>query len=128
MKKRFTEEEKRRAVADYVSGRRSAEQVSRELGVPRGYLYRWRVEFGERAKGARIDELEEQGHNRDQIRQILKLEEELVEYKKMVGEQALVIDLLKKLQNSSISQRESAVTGLLDSLKKSDQSKKPARS
>lgn len=127
-RRQFTDEQKRKAVDDYVSGRKTAEQVAIENGVERGVVYKWRVQLDERAKGARIEELEEQGFSREQARIIEQQREELEAYKATVAQQAVIIDLLKKLQTSSASQRESDVIGLIETTKRLARSKRPARS
>jgi transposase-like protein len=126
-RRQFTEEQKRKAVDDFVSGRKTAEQVAIENDVERGVIYKWRVQFDERAKGARIDELEEQGFSREQARIIEQQREELEAYKATVAQQAVIIDLLKKLQTSNASQRESDVTGLIETTKRLARSRRPAR-
>lgn len=127
-RRQFTDEQKRKAVDDYVSGRKTAEQVAIENGVERGVVYKWRVQLDERAKGARIEELEEQGFSREQARIIEQQREELEAYKATVAQQAVIIDLLKKLQTSSASQRENDVIGLIETTKRLARSKRPARS
>lgn len=127
-RRQFTDEQKRKAVDDYVSGRKTAEQVAIENGVERGVVYKWRVQLDERAKGARIEELEEQGFSREQARIIEQQREELEAYKATVAQQAVIIDLLKKLQTSSASQRENDVIGLIETTKRLARLKRPARS
>ena len=109
----ISEERKQSAVAEYVSGRRRAEDIANELGVPQGYLYRWRVQFDEKSKSARTEELESMGHSRNDAERILSLELEVEEYKKKLAEQVLITELLKKLQTSQFSQPESELTGLI---------------
>jgi transposase-like protein len=123
----ISDEQKLKAVAEYVSGERRAEEVARELGVPQGYLYKWRVQFDEQAKGARVEELESMGHTRSEARKIQSLEAELEEYKKKLAEQVLINDLLKKLQTSRASQPESELTGLIRTSKNLDRKGKPAK-
>ena len=127
-KKVFSENEKRRAVDDYVSGRKSADQVAAEMGVARGYVYKWRVQLDEKAKGARIDELESQGVSPTDARRMQAMEDELAAYKAKVAEQAVIIDLLKKLQTSTVSPPESELSGLIATTKKLARSRKPVRS
>ena len=83
----FSEEEKRRAVDDYVSGRKSAEGAGAAAGVTAAVIYKWRVQLTENARGHRIEELEAQGHNpSDDVRRIMALEEELAAYKEKLVE------------------------------------------
>lgn len=126
-RRQFTDEQKRRAVDEYVSGRRTVEQIAAELNVNSGMIYKWRVQLDEKAKGARIDELESQGLSTQAARKILQLEAEIEEYQKKVAQQSVIIDLLKKLQTSPNSQPESELTGLIDTAKRLARSKKPAK-
>ena len=56
---------------------------------------KWRVRQEGKARQERIGELGAEGHHPQDAKRIQRLEEELVEYKKKVGEQTLIIDLLK---------------------------------
>lgn len=125
-KRFYPEDLKRQAVEDYVSGRKTAAQVASELGVAQGVIYKWKVRFDEKAKGARIDELQAQGADLQQARRIVELEEELAEYQKKVGQQAVLIDLLKKLQppNSPLA---NVSHGLSDIMKHVARSKRPVK-
>jgi len=125
-RKTFTQEQRKKAVEEYISGSKSAAQIAAELGTDPTHIYRWKVATEEKAKGARIDALEAEGHDPEAARKILKLEEELEEYKKKVGEQSLIIDLLKKLPQRS-SRPESELSGLIDTMKSSARKRKPAK-
>ena len=127
LRRRFGDEQKRKAVDDYVSGRKSAQQVAEENGVEVGVVYKWRVQLDENAKGARIEELEATGLSTQAARKILAQEAEIAAYQKKVAEQAIIIDLLKKLQPSTISQPESELSGLLDTIRKLARSKRPVK-
>lgn len=126
-RRQFTDEQKRMAVDDYVSGRKTAEQVAAENDVNATVIYKWRVQLDEKAKGARVDELESQGLSTQAARKILQLEAEVEEYQKKVAQQAVIIDLLKKLQPSTTSQPESELTGLIDTAKRLARSRKPSK-
>jgi transposase-like protein len=123
-RRQFTDEQKRMAVDDFVSGRKTAAEVAAEYEVPAGVIYKWRVWLDEKAKGARVDDLEAQGINSQAARKILQMEAEIEEYQKKVAQQAIIIDLLKKLQKSPSSQPESELTGLIDTAKKLARSRK----
>jgi transposase-like protein len=127
VRRQFTDEQKRIAVDDYVSGRKTAAQVAAENDVPVGVIYRWRVQLDEKAKGARIDELEAQGMSPQAARKIQQQEAEIEEYQKKVAQQAIIIDLLKKLQPSTSFQPESELTGLIDTTRKLARSKRHAK-
>jgi transposase-like protein len=94
---RFTLEQKRAAIDDFESGRRTAAQVAASLGIAQGVIYKWRTMLAEKAKGARVDELESEGHNPEDARRIMQLEIELELYKQKVAELTIREDLLKKL-------------------------------
>ncbi len=115
-KRYFSEEVKKRVVDDYVSNRRTAADLALELNIAQGLIYKWKVKFDEQAKGARIDELQAQGADPTQARRILDLETELAEFQKKVGQQAVLIDLLKKLQPPS-SPLANVSNGLTDIIK-----------
>lgn len=125
-RKTFTPEQRKRAVEEYISGSKTVAEIAAELGIDPTHIYRWKVSLEEQAKGARIDALEADGHDPQAARKILRLEEELEEYKKKVGEQSLIIDLLKKLPQRS-SQPESELSGLIDTMKSSARKRKPAK-
>jgi len=121
----FSEEVKRMAVEDFVSGRKSAAQVAAENGVTPAHVYKWRTQSEEKAKGLQIEELESQGRSRADALLILQLQAERDAYQKMAGEQAVIVDLLKKRLRSTNSQQWNELTGLIETLEKSVQ--KPKR-
>ena len=126
-RRHFSDEIKRQAVEGFVSGRRSAAEISTELGVAQGVIYRWRVQLEEQSQGIRIGELEAEGRSPEDAKRIQRLEEELTEYKRKVGEQTLIIDLLKKLRRSGIYLPESELSGLIDTIKSSARRRGGAR-
>lgn len=126
-KRKFTEEMKRSAVDDYVSGRKSAAQVAAELGIAPGQIYSWRVKFDELAKGAKINDLMASGRSAEDIKYILDLEAERDAYQRTVGEQTMIIELLKKRLKSTSSQQRSELTGLIETLERAVQKRKPAK-
>lgn len=93
----FSDEDKRRAVDDYVSGRKSAEEAGASVGVSSAIIYKWRVQLAEKSKNTRRDELEALGHNPADVRRIMQLEEELSAYKEKLAEALFHNDILKKL-------------------------------
>ena len=122
----FTREQRKKAVEEFVSGTKSAGEIAAELGIDPTHIYRWKVAAEEKAKGLRVDALEAEGHPPEVARHILKLEEELVEYKKKVGELTLINDLLKKLRPKSL-QSGSELTGLIETIRDSERKRKPAK-
>jgi transposase-like protein len=122
-RKAFSKEEKKKAVDDYVSGKRSAQQVADDLSVDVHYIYRWKIQFDEESKGLRIEELEKQGISREAAKKISQMEDEISVYQKKVAEQSVIIDLLKKIQNSTNLAPESELSGLIATTKKLDRKK-----
>jgi transposase-like protein len=123
-RRKFSDEVKQRAVDDYVSGRRSAAQVAAELETSVGQIYSWRVQLEEKTKGAKIDELEAMGRSREDVEFILQLQKERDAYQRTVGEQTVIIELLKKRLRSTNLQQRSELTGLIETLERSVQSRK----
>ena len=123
-RRKFTDAAKRAAVADYVSGRKSAAQVAAEYEISDSLVYKWKVELDEKEKGARIDELQASGRSREDAKVILQLEAERDAYQLMVGEQAVIIELLKKRLMSTNSQQRSELTGLIETLERAAQKRK----
>ena len=89
----FTDATRRAAVDDYVSGRKSAAQVAAANQISVAQVYRWKVQLDEKDKGARLDELEASGRSREDAKEILRLEAERDAYQRVVGEQAVIIEL-----------------------------------
>lgn len=97
-RRKFTDEQKRQAVDDYVSGRKTAAEVAAECDVAQGQVYKWKVQIEE----GRIQELETQGRSPSDARLIQRQEDEIAMYQKKVAELTLLNDLLKKLQRPEI--------------------------
>jgi transposase-like protein len=123
-KRKFSDEVKLAAVNDYVTGRKSAAQVAAELGVSPGQIYSWRVKLDEIAKGSRVDELTSSGRSKEDAKFILELEAERDAYQRTVGEQTMIIELLKKRLRSTNSQQRSELTGLIETLERAVQKRK----
>lgn len=94
-RRKFSEELKRAAVDDYVSGRKTATQIAAENEISVSHVYKWKIQFDENAKGARVDELESTGVSREHAKELLEIKAERDAYQRMVGEQAVIIELLK---------------------------------
>lgn len=126
-RRKFAEEQKRKAVDEYVSGERSVVEIAAELQVAPELIYKWKSNFELEKKRARIDDLTEAGATRAMALKIQQQEDEIAEYQKKVAELTLINDLLKKLRDSRASARESELTGLIATHKKSAQNKKPVK-
>jgi len=66
------------------------------------------------------EDLTDAGATRQMALKIQRQEEEIAAYQKKVAEQSVIIDLLKKLQTPRSYQSESKLSGLIDTIKKSD--------
>lgn len=112
-----TIEDKKKLVEEYVSGTSSAEAIAEREKLERGMLYKWKAQLENRARDERVEALEEAGHNPDDIRRIMELEDELAAAKTKIADQALAIDLLKKIQpNYQSGKKSSGYTELKSSL------------
>lgn len=127
-KRKFSDATKRAAVDDYLSGRKTAAQVAAEHEVSTGQVYSWRVQLDEKAKNSRVDELEAAGRSPEDVKLILQLEAERDAYQKTVGEQTVIIELLKKRLRSTSSQQRSELTGLIEMLEQSVRKRKHGKS
>ena len=86
----YTPEFKVRVVLEIITSKKSLSQASREYGITDSVLSRWRQEFLERAP-----QIFEQGKAEDsQAQRIAELE-------RLVGRQALQLDMAKKVFGSS---------------------------
>ena len=104
----FTREHKKKLVDEYVSGTSSAEAIADREKLDRGQLYKWKAQLENHAREDRAGQLEEAGHDPDDIRRIMELEDELEAAKAKIADQALAIDLLKKIQPSYQSGKRSS--------------------
>jgi transposase-like protein len=120
----FTEEQKRTAVDDYVSGRKTAAQVAADLAVAPDQVYKWKISQDERAKGLSAEELEAAGSRAEDITRIQELEAELKEARLLLAEKTIVEELLKKRLRSTNSQQRSELTGLIETMEQLAQKRK----
>jgi len=124
----FTEEQKLEAVSDYTSERKTAAEVASDLNIAVGQIYRWKAEFERKNKEAKIQVLVDQGLTVKLAKKIQSQQDEIELYQKKLAEQAVIIDLLKKLQTSASSPLESELSGWIDTTKKWDRKRKPVKS
>lgn len=117
-RKKFTEEEKRKAVTDYVSEVKTAQEIANELGTDIHSIYRWRTFYDEQKKGVRLSELQAGGCTQELAERIVRQQDELEAYQKKVAEQAMIIDILKKLRKLGPLPPESELSGLIATEKK----------
>ena len=126
-RRKFSEEDKRRAVEEYVTGKRSVVNIAEELNVATGLIYKWKSDFELKAKKGRVADLTEAGATRAMAIKIQQQEEEIAAYQKKVAELTIINDLLKKLQTPSSYQSESELSGLIDTIKQSGRKQRLAK-
>ena len=95
-------EYKRRVVAEYLSGKISADELAKREGLVRGQIYKWRVQLDQRQRLERIEVIADtEGVSLEQARRIRDLEEELLATQQKLAQTVLENELLKKLQPNS---------------------------
>ena len=123
-RRKFTEEAKAKAVADYVGGVKSTQEIAKDLGVEVHSIYQWRAALDEKKRESRLSGLQAGGADIDLAERVLRQEEEIAIYQKKIAELTVVVDLLKKLQTSGPYQPESELSGLIATTKKSARKRK----
>ena len=126
-RRKYSEEFKRQVVEDFVSGRKTAGQLAAEHGFSSAQIYQWKSQLKVQDRTQHFNALVDSGYSREQAERIQQLEDELAQYKRMVAQQALELDLLKKLERGGPSRSESELTGLIDIMKKSARRKGRAK-
>lgn len=119
-RRKFSLEQKKKAVDDYVAGVKPAAEIASELGITTQLLYSWRVQADDTKRDSRVSELTTTGLDPAAARRMQLMEEEIAHYQKKVAEQAVMIDLLKKLRGLKTCQPESELSGLIATTKKLD--------
>lgn len=125
-RRKYTIEFKRQLVDAYLSGK-SIDELGREHNIHPQMIYKWKSELEERIRSGRVKELESVGLPGHIARKIQELEEQNQEFQRKIGEQAVMIDLLKKLRQSKNSASESDVSGLSDIMKEWARSRRHAK-
>lgn len=126
-RKKFTPEQKEKAVSDYLAGK-PAPEVAAEIGCEPHHIYRWKTLHEEKQKGLRLDELMDEGNSKAMAEKLLEKELEIEMYQKKIAELTLINDLLKKFPTSEVLARESELTGLIRTTNKSALKRKRAKS
>lgn len=124
-RRKFSLEYRQKLVGEFLSGGLSAQQLAQREGITPGQIYRWKTQLEDRSKLERAGELEAEGMSQADARRFREMEEELEAYKAKVAEQAMAIDLLKKLHPSFQSERKSS--GYAEIRRKLDRSRGRAR-
>ena len=126
-RRKYSPEFKRKVVDDFVSGRKTAPQLAAEHGVDSAQVYQWKSQLKAQDRSDHLDELVDSGMSPADAKLFQQKEDELAEYKRIVAQLTLENDLLKKLDQWRNSRRESALTGLIDTIKKSARRKERAK-
>ena len=126
-RRKFTNEQKDKAVEIYLSGEKTAAEIAKDLDCDVQNIYTWKTVAEEKRKGLRLEELIDDGNTKAMAQKLLEKELEIEEYQKKVAEQSIIIDLLKKLPGNENFQQESKLTGLIRTSKKSNQKRKRAK-
>lgn len=124
-RKSYEREYKKRIVSEYLEGKLSAQEIAARERLERFQIYSWKSQLEARGKKDRFTELTESGHNPDDVRRMMELEEELEAYKTKVAELTLMNDLLKKAHPSFQSEKKSS--GFAQLKKEVSQSKRRAK-
>jgi len=121
---KYSEEIKRKAVEDFNSGKKSAQQLADELGYKDSTrIYSWKAQYAEESKGRQLPSEFSKDSNSDLQRRLAELEMENDELKKSLGEKSLIIDLLKKLPGNSLYEKNA--NGLTKTIKDLAVKRKP---
>lgn len=91
--RKFTEEVKRKIVADFESGTHSVLELSRMYSCTETTIYRWIYKYSiYNESGCRIVEMKESSSKK-----VLELQKRVSELEQMVGQKQIQIDYLEKL-------------------------------
>jgi transposase-like protein len=123
-KTKYSEEIKRKAVEDFNSGKKSAQQLADELGYKDSTrIYSWKAQYAEESKGRQVPFEDPKDSSNELLKRLAELEMENDELKKSLGEKSLIIDLLKKLPGNSLYEKNAS--GLTKTIKDLAVKRKP---
>lgn len=126
-RKKYPEDVKAKAVADYLSGTRTAKQIAQELDVEVQVIYGWRAAADDKKRNQGLLGLQMEGFSPEAAELVTRQREEIEVYQKKVAELSVMVDLLKKLKTSGDYQPESELSGLIATAKKSDRKRRRAK-
>lgn len=126
-RKKYSEEVKARAVADYLSGSKTAKDIAQELNVEVHVIYAWRAAADDKKRNQGLLGLQLEGFSPEAAELLMRKNEEIEVYQKKVAELTVMVDLLKKLQTSGDFQPESELSGLIATSKKSERKRRRAK-
>ena len=91
--RKFSEEFKRKLVADFEKGEMSVPQMERQYGITNALIYRWIYKYSSyNKKNVRIVEMKD-----SQTNKVKELEEKVKELERAVGQKQIMIDYLEKM-------------------------------
>lgn len=121
---KYPEKTKRKAVEEFNSGKKSAQQLADELGYKdTTRIYSWKAQYAEASKGRQVLADDPKDSNCDLLKRLSELEMENDELKKSLGEKSLIIDLLKTLPENSLYEKNA--NGLTKTIKDLAVKRKP---
>jgi transposase-like protein len=123
-RKKYSDELKAKAVAEYLSGAKTAKQLAQELDVEVHVIYGWRAAADDKKCNQGLLGLQLEGFSSEAAELLMQKNEEIEAYQKKVAELSVMVDLLKKLQTSSPFQHESELSGLIATTKKSERKRR----
>ena len=126
-RKKYPEDVKAKAVADYLSGARTAKQIAQELDVEVQVIYGWRAAADDKKRNQGLLGLQMEGFSPEAAELVTRQRDEIEVYQKKVAELSVMVDLLKKLQTSGDYPPESELSGLIATAKKSDRKRRRAK-
>lgn len=93
--RKYSEEFKKRLVADFEKGKYSVPQLERLHGVSNGTIYRWIYKFSTfNEKGFRVVEMKDSSNKK-----MKELETRVKELESVVGRKQIMIDYLEKMMD-----------------------------
>jgi len=98
-RKTYDLEYKRKIVDEYLSGASSVQAIADREGLVPGQIYKWRVQLDEKAREARLGQIQVENPDitLEQARRIRELEEELAATQKKMAQLAVENELLGEL-------------------------------
>lgn len=126
-RKKYSEELKAKAVAEYLSGAKTAKQLAQEHDVEVHVIYGWRAAADDKKRNQGLLGLQLEGFSPEAAELLMRKNEEIEVYQKKVAELSVMVDLLKKLQTSGPFQHESELSGLIATTKKSERKRRRAK-
>ncbi len=106
---KYSTAERQQIVEDYYAKNITSAELASKYSLDVAVIHRWKYELDRQRKTNRKNELLSENRSPEDVKYIMQLEEELLEYKKQLGQAMFENDLLKKAHNS---QHKKKSTGL----------------